>query len=88
MDYITLDPLFEFRPNDKITLIIGPSVSYLISNNLVRYVEEDGSERTSDAFNGEIPGVSDIDRIKYWNLIFYNRTFRHRSKYLYWNDGV
>ena len=49
MDYITLDPLFEYRPNDKITLIIGPSVSYLISNNLVRYVEEDGSERTIDA---------------------------------------
>lgn len=61
MDYITLDPLFEFRPNDKITLIIGPSVSYLISNNLVRYVEEEGLEKTADAFNGEIPGVSDID---------------------------
>ena len=61
MDYVTLDPLLEFRPNDKITLIIGPSVSYLISNNLVRYVEEEGSERISDAFNGEIPGVSDID---------------------------
>ena len=61
MDYITLDPLFEFRPNDKITLILGPSVSYLISNNLVRYIDEEGSERTSDAFNGEIPGVSDID---------------------------
>ena len=61
MDYITLDPLFEFRPNNKITLIIGPSISYLISNNLVRYVDEEGSERTSDAFNGEIPGVSDID---------------------------
>ena len=61
MDYITLDPLFEYRPNDRITLIIGPSISYLISNNLVRYVEEDGSERTVDALDGEIPGVSDID---------------------------
>ena len=61
MEYITLDPLFEYRPNDRISLIIGPSISYLISNNLVRYIEEEGSERTSDALNGEIPGVSDID---------------------------
>lgn len=61
MDYVTLDPLFEYRPTDQLTLVIGPSVSYLISNNLVRYVEEEGSERTNDAYNGEIPGVSDID---------------------------
>ena len=61
MDYITLDPLFEYRPTDRITLNVGPSVSYLISNNLVRYVEEEGSERTVDALNSEIPGVNNID---------------------------
>lgn len=70
MDYITLEPLFEYRPIlklrngnewDKLTLIVGPSVSYLISNNLVRYVEEENTERSNDAYNGEIPGVSDID---------------------------
>ena len=56
-----LIPLFEYRPSDRITLIIGPSVSYLISNNFVRYVDEEGLERTTDVFNGEIPGVSNID---------------------------
>lgn len=61
MDYIILEPLFEYRPTDKLTLILGPSVSYLISNNLLRYVEEENIERTNDAYNGEIPGVSDID---------------------------
>ena len=61
MEYITLDPLFEYRPVDKITLIVGPSISYLISNNLLRYVEEEGIERTSDGVNDEIPGVSEID---------------------------
>ena len=61
MEYITLDPLFEYRPVDKITLVVGPSISYLISNNLLRYVEEEGIERTSDGVNDEIPGVSEID---------------------------
>ena len=61
MEYITLDPLFDYRPTDKISLILGPSISYLISNNLIRYVEEEGIERTSDGLNDEIPGVSEID---------------------------
>jgi len=61
MEYITLDPLFDYRPTDKISLIVGPSISYLISNNLIRYVEEEGIERTSDGLNDEIPGVSEID---------------------------
>ena len=61
MDYITLDPTFEYYVNDWFTLNIGPSVSYLITNNVKRVVTEEGVERTQDAYDGEIVDVNDID---------------------------
>lgn len=61
MDYVTLDPIFEYRPTNRITLCIGPSVSYLISNNLLKEVTDNGSIRSDLAYNDEINGVSDID---------------------------
>ena len=61
MDYITLDPTFEYYVNDWFTLNVGPSVSYLIANNVKRVVTEEGVERTDDAFDGEIIDVNDID---------------------------
>jgi hypothetical protein len=61
MDYITLDPTFEYYVNDWFTLNVGPSVSYLITNNVKRVVTEEGIERTQDAYDGEIEEVSDID---------------------------
>ena len=61
MDYITLDPNFEYYVNDRFTLNIGPSVSYLIANNIKRVVTEEGVVRTQDAYDGEIVDVNDID---------------------------
>ena len=61
MDYITLDPTFEYYVNDRFTLNIGPSVSYLIANNIKRVVTEEGVERTQDAYDGEIVDVNNID---------------------------
>ena len=61
MDYITLDPTFEYYVNDWFTLNVGPSVSYLIANNVKRVVTEEGTERTQDAYDGEIEEVNDID---------------------------
>jgi len=61
MDYITLDPTFEYYVNDWFTLNVGPSVSYLIANNVKRVVTEEGVERTQDAYDGEIVDVNDID---------------------------
>ena len=61
MDYVTLDPTFEYYVNDRFTLNIGPSVSYLIANNIKRVVTEEGVERTQDAYDGEIVDVNDID---------------------------
>jgi len=61
MDYVTLDPNFEYRVNDVFSLVIGPSVGYLISNNVDKVVTEEGIERTQDALNGEIEEVSEID---------------------------
>ena len=68
MDYVTLDPTFEYyilpckkKRNDWFTLNIGPSVSYLIANNIKRVVTEEGVERTQDAYDGEIVDVNDID---------------------------
>ena len=61
MDYITLDPTFEYYVNDWFTLNVGPSVSYLITNNVKRVVTEEGVERIQDAYDGEIVDVNDID---------------------------
>jgi len=61
MDYVTLDPTFEYRVTDRFSLMVGPSVAYLISNNVVTYVEEGTVVRTADAYNGEIKEVSNID---------------------------
>lgn len=61
MDYVTLDPTFEYYVNDWFTLNIGPSVSYLIANNIKRVVTEEGVERTQDAYDGEIVDVNNID---------------------------
>ena len=61
MDYITLDPTFEYYVNDWFTLNVGPSVSYLITNNVKRVVTEEGVERIQDAYDGEIENVNDID---------------------------
>jgi len=61
MDYITLDPTFEYYVNDRFTLNVGPSVSYLITNNVKRVVTEEGVERTQDSYDGEIIDVNDID---------------------------
>ena len=61
MDYVTLDPNFEYRVTDRFSLMVGPSVAYLISNNVVTYVEEETVVRTADAYNGEIKEVSNID---------------------------
>jgi hypothetical protein len=61
MDYVTLDPTFEYYVNDRFTLNIGPSVSYLIANNIKRVVTEEGVERTQDAYDGEIVDVNNID---------------------------
>ena len=61
MDYVTLDPTFEYYVNDRFTLNIGPSLSYLIANNIKRVVTEEGVERTQDAYDGEIVDVNDID---------------------------
>ena len=61
MNYITLDPTFEYYVNDWFTLNVGPSVSYLITNNVKRVVTEEGVERTQDAYDGEIVDVNDID---------------------------
>ena len=61
MNYITLDPTFEYYVNDWFTLNVGPSVSYLITNNVKRVVTEEGVERIQDAYDGEIVNVNDID---------------------------
>ncbi|MBT3417531.1 MAG: PorT family protein [Flavobacteriales bacterium] len=61
MDYITLDPTFEYYVNDRFTLNVGPSVSYLITNNVKRVVTEEGIERTQDSYDGEIKDINDID---------------------------
>ena len=58
MDYVTLDPNFEYRVTDRFSLMVGPSVAYLISNNVVTYVEEEKVVRTADAYNGEIKEVN------------------------------
>ena len=61
MDYVTLDANFEYRVTDKFSLLVGPSGGYLISNNVVKVVTEVDTERTADAFNGEIEGVNTMD---------------------------
>ena len=61
MNYITLDPTFEYYVNDWFTLNVGPSVSYLITNNVKRVVTEEGVERIQEAYDGEIVNVNDID---------------------------
>lgn len=60
MDYVSLDPNFEYRVNDVFTLIAGPSISYLISNNLEKTVTNTPQGQNED-YNGEIEGVSEID---------------------------
>lgn len=59
LDYITLDPTFEYYINDAFTLNIGPSVSYLISNNLKTEVIEENNIREN--FEGEITDVNEIE---------------------------
>jgi len=63
MDYITLDPTFEYYVNDRFTLNIGPSLSYLIANNVEILVtgEEGGNDWTENSYDGEIVDVNDID---------------------------
>ena len=60
MDYVTLDPIFEYRATDIFTLTIGPSIGYLISNNLDKKVTNTPQGQNED-YNGEINGVSEID---------------------------
>ena len=59
MDYITLDPTFEYYVNDWFTLNLGPSVSYLIENNVKTVITEEGIEVSTET--GEIVKVNDID---------------------------
>ena len=61
MDYVTLDANFEYRVTDRFSLSVGPSGGYLISNNVVKVVNEEGYQRIEDDFNGEIEGVNTID---------------------------
>lgn len=61
IDYITLDPTFEYYVNDWFTLNVGPSVSYLITNNIKKVVTEEGAERIQDAYDGEIIEINNID---------------------------
>ena len=63
MDYVTLDPTFEYYVNDRFTLNIGPSLSYLIANNVEILVtgEEGGNNWTENSYDGEIVDVNDID---------------------------
>jgi hypothetical protein len=63
MDYVTLDPTFEYYVNDRFTLNIGPSLSYLIANNVEILVtgEEGGNDWTENSYDGEIEDVNDID---------------------------
>tara|TARA_B100000902_G_scaffold373307_1_gene401131 strand:+ start:9127 stop:9858 length:732 start_codon:yes stop_codon:yes gene_type:complete len=70
MDYISLDPNFEYRVNDKLSLVLGTSFSYLIENKITTEVKEDlnfnnnyenNEIRTDDAYEGEISEVSDFD---------------------------
>tara|TARA_B100000767_G_scaffold272438_1_gene300095 strand:+ start:154 stop:849 length:696 start_codon:yes stop_codon:yes gene_type:complete len=61
MDYVTLDANFEYRVTDRFSLSVGPSGGYLISNNVVKVVNEEGYQRIEDDFNGEIEGVNTMD---------------------------
>lgn len=61
MDYITIDPNFEYRLTRRFSLHVGPSVAYLISNNVERIVTDDNVIRTDLAYNDEIDGVNNID---------------------------
>tara|TARA_B100000902_G_scaffold275419_1_gene261192 strand:- start:436 stop:1134 length:699 start_codon:yes stop_codon:yes gene_type:complete len=62
LEYIILEPTFKFKANDRISLNIGPSFSYLLSNNLNKEVKDNVNGLIpSLAVNGEINGVSDVD---------------------------
>jgi len=63
MDYVTVDANFEYRVTDRFSLLVGPSGGYLISNNVVKVVTEEGIVRTGteDSYNGKIEGVNMMD---------------------------
>ena len=62
LEYINLEPIFQFQANDIISLNIGPSVSYLLSNNLDKEVIDDIYGILPNlSNNAAINGVSDID---------------------------
>ena len=60
IDYITLDPNFEYRVTNKFSLCVGPSVSYLMSNNIDIKVTNTPTGQNED-YNGEIDDINDLD---------------------------
>ena len=58
LTYITLNPDISYRANEKISLNFGPSINYLLSNNLV--VITSGDTIVPD-FSGEIEDANSID---------------------------
>ena len=60
MDYITLDPILEYRATHRLSLNAGPSISYLLSNNINTVVSNHPIPGSED-YNGEILDVNEID---------------------------
>ena len=69
LSYIRFDPYFEYRitlkdknnlPSKTLSLNIGPSIGYLISNNINIDINPDVLGSNQD-YNGTIDGISSID---------------------------
>ena len=58
LTYIVLNPDISYRANEKISLNFGPSINYLLSNNLS--VVTSGDIKVPD-FSGEIEDANSID---------------------------
>lgn len=58
LTYIALNPDISYRANEKIALNFGPSINYLLSNNLS--IVTDGTPKVPDA-SGEIDDANALD---------------------------